>query len=233
MILCKRIKPMGRDISSATWLDSGQLRFKSPSVACFSRAPKRSATPVSSAGDHISHVPASIDDAYLVSSFSTAYPALASKIDTADKVRSLVNISHEIREWYLELKADSAIVSSLPLSMQEGGCSPEMWRAAQLDLARAKAAEKSWSDEVNAASATFRKVIDSVNSKRQSFYKTCSPMIVIARLNQDNLKLDDQVEIALESDPDKRKLLVRAKVDALQKQSVRDFINGQWSNPFA
>jgi hypothetical protein len=147
----------------------------------------------------------------LLNSFRETYPDL-DQVQTVKQVMVMVNLSDEIRDWYLDFKKFRSVFVEKPEWLPDDKGAINDWAKLQSKMLDQKSKIAAWERRITDKSKQLKDEIAVVESEKRNYFKNLDPMLVINSLTVNHLSKSDVLELALEGDEDKRNELMKNKV---------------------
>lgn len=168
----------------------------------------------------------------IVGSFRSAFPEM-NKITTRDQVLLLVNLSDEVRDWYLDFKKFNATLTQKPDWLPATDESIKYWQRLKDGKLEIKEANVKWESRIAKASAALKLAISEVENEKKIYYKNLDPILVIDSFSVNNLPRKDLLEIALTGEEEQRSALIQDKVVKFKQSVFNKYIEtGHFDNPY-
>lgn len=168
----------------------------------------------------------------IVGSFRSAFPEM-NKITTRDQVLLLVNLSDEVRDWYLDFKKFNATLTQKPDWLPATDESIKYWQRLKDGKLEIKEANVKWESRIAKASSALKLAISEVENEKKIYYKNLDPILVIDSFSVNNLPRKDLLEIALTGEEEQRSALIQDKVVKFKQSVFNKYIEtGHFDNPY-
>lgn len=135
------------------------------------------------------------------------------KIKTFEQIIQLVNMNKTVRKWFKDLKYEQTILSEMPNAYLIAGYTVSDWIEGQKERDIIKDINREASKKSAQLAKTFDNEMEKVNRARSEALSRISWFTKLNSISVNELPEDMQVEVIMETDGEKKKLLIDALIE--------------------